>query len=133
MSEMHTNTTTDTDKYILNGVEVTPNEFIDIVTNLLEAQHSRLRRREARIAELEATVEIHADISNAYEKRISEIVSLSNNANAKLQSRIAELGAVIDQLIEVGEKMFTAVIAAADSYDEGMREWDKIVNDWKEG
>ena len=34
MSEMYTNTTTDTDKYILNGVEVTPNEFIDIVTNL---------------------------------------------------------------------------------------------------
>ena len=51
----------------------------------------------------------------------------------KYDARIAELGAVIDQLIEVGEKMFTAVIAAADSYDEGMREWDKIVNDWKEG
>ena len=49
------------------------------------------------------------------------------------ESRIAELKAVIDQLIEAGEKMFTAVIAAADSYDEGMREWDKIVNDWKEG
>jgi hypothetical protein len=46
---------------------------------------------------------------------------------------IAELEAVIDQLIEAGEKMFTAVIAAAGSYDEGMREWDKIVNDWKEG
>jgi hypothetical protein len=51
-------------------------------------QESPLRTR---IAELEATVEIHADISNAYEKRISEIVSLSNKANAKLQSRIAEL------------------------------------------
>lgn len=50
-----------------------------------------------------------------------------------LNARIAELEAVIDQLIEVSEKMFTAVIAAADSYDEGMREWDKIVNDWKEG
>jgi hypothetical protein len=47
--------------------------------------------------------------------------------------RIAELEAFIDRLIEVSEKMFTAVIAAADSYDEGMREWDKIVNDWKEG
>ena len=52
---------------------------------------------------------------------------------AKLAERIAELEAVIDQLIEVSEKMFTAVIAAAEPYDEGMREWDKIVNDWKEG
>jgi BMFP domain-containing protein YqiC len=56
----------------------------------------------ARIAELEATVEIHADISNAYEKRISEIVSLSNKANAKLQSRIAELEAALEHVIEVG-------------------------------
>jgi hypothetical protein len=47
--------------------------------------------------------------------------------------RVAELKAFINQLIEVSEKMFTAVIAAADSYDEGMREWDKIVNGWKEG
>jgi hypothetical protein len=47
--------------------------------------------------------------------------------------RVAELEAFINQLIEVGEKMFTAVIAAAVPYDEGMREWDKIVNDWKEG
>ena len=52
---------------------------------------------------------------------------------AKSDELIAELESVIDQLIEVGEKMFTAVIAAADPYDEGMREWDKIVNDWKEG
>ena len=49
-----------------------------------------------------------------------------------LNARITELKAVIDQLIEAGEKMFTAVIAAADPYDEGMREWDKIVNEWKE-
>ena len=53
--------------------------------------------------------------------------------NKRLTARIAELESVIDQLIEVSEKMFTAVIAAADSYDEGMRVWDKIVNDWKEG
>lgn len=46
--------------------------------------------------------------------------------------KVAELKAFINQLVEVGEKMFTAVIAAADSYDEGMRVWDKIVNDWKE-
>ena len=46
--------------------------------------------------------------------------------------RIAELEAVIDQLIEVSEKMFTAVIAAAVPYDEGMRIWDALVNDWKE-
>ena len=50
-----------------------------------------------------------------------------------LTARITELKEFIDQLIEVSEKMFTAVIAAADPYDEGMREWDKIVNDWKEG
>ena len=47
--------------------------------------------------------------------------------------KVAELKAFINQLIEVSEKMFTAVIAAADPYDEGMREWDKIVKDWKEG
>lgn len=47
--------------------------------------------------------------------------------------KVAELKAVIDQLIEVSEKMFTAVIAADDSYDEGMRVWDKLVRDWKEG
>ena len=47
--------------------------------------------------------------------------------------KVAELKAFINQLIEVSEKMFTAVIAAADPYDEGMREWDKIVNDWKGG
>ena len=46
--------------------------------------------------------------------------------------KVAELKAFIDQLIEVSEKMFTAVIAAADSYDEGMRIWDALVNDWKE-
>ena len=56
------------------------------------------------IAELEATVEIHADISNAYEKRISEIVSLSNKANAKLQSRIAELEAA-QRWIPVSERL----------------------------
>jgi hypothetical protein len=46
--------------------------------------------------------------------------------------RVAELKAFINQLIEVSEKMFTAVIAAADPYDEGMREWDALVKDWKE-
>ena len=46
--------------------------------------------------------------------------------------KVAELKAFIDQLIEVSEKMFTAIIAAADSYDEGMRIWDALVNDWKE-
>ena len=49
-----------------------------------------------------------------------------------LRSRIAELEGFIGKLIEVSEKMFTAVIAAADSYDEGMRIWDALVNDWKE-
>ena len=52
---------------------------------------------------------------------------------AELEAENAELKAVIDRLIEAGEKMFTAVIAAADPYDEGMREWDKLVRDRKEG
>jgi hypothetical protein len=46
---------------------------------------------------------------------------------------MSNLREIINQLIEVGEKMFTGGIAAAVPYDEGMREWDKIVNDWKEG
>ena len=63
------------------------------------------------------------------ERNIDKVFDTLNAAEA----RIAELEAFIDRLIEVGEKMFTAVIAAADPYDEGMREWDKIVNGWKEG
>ena len=70
------------------------------------------------------------EVCNAWE--LSQVVEREDE-NEKLQSRIAELESVIDQLIEAGEKMFTAVIAAADPYDEGMRVWDKIVNDWKEG
>lgn len=74
-------------------------------------QESPLRTR---IAELEATVEIHADISNAYEKRISEIVSLSNKANAKLQSRIAELESelkITDELLKEATETIGAVVA----------------------
>ena len=66
--------------------------------------------------------------------------SLRNEARNNLEEYIAEIEAenaglktYIDQLIEVSEKMFTAVIAAADPYDEGMREWDKLVRDRKEG
>jgi len=76
----------------------------------------------ARIAELEAEVTKCHELQDSYCDRIAE-----------LEAENAGLKAVIDQLIEAGEKMFTTVIAAADSYDEGMREWDKIVNDWKEG
>ena len=46
---------------------------------------------ESRIAELEATVEVGADIAKAYENRVSEIVALSNETVGKLNSRIAEL------------------------------------------
>lgn len=53
--------------------------------------------------------------------------------NCEYKDALRTAGDYIEQLIEAGEKMFTAVIAAADPYDEGMREWDKIVNDWKEG
>lgn len=56
MSELHTNTDTDADKYILNGVEATPNEVIEIMTNFLNAQQSRVIRLKARIAELEEQV-----------------------------------------------------------------------------
>ena len=68
-----------------------------------------------------------------YEKEVDAKKEILIEAIKIRDARIAELESVIDQLIEVSEKMFTAVIAAADSYDEGMREWDKIVNDWKEG
>lgn len=95
-------------------------------------QESPLRTR---IAELEATVEIHADISNAYEKRISEIVSLSNKANAKLQSRIAELEAA-QRWIPVSERLpeieTDRVLIRRDNivalgwiyFDELMGDWD---------
>ena len=73
-----------------------------------------------------------AELEHELSNKEIEYADLWNDALA-LQSRIAELEGFIGKLIEVSEKMFTAVIAAADSYDEGMREWDKIVNDWKEG
>ena len=78
----------------------------------------------ARIAELEAAQRWHV---------VKECNDVATPIDVALRKRIAKLEAVIDQLIEAGEKMFTAVIAAAVPYDEGMREWDKIVNDWKEG
>ena len=52
----------------------------------------------ARIAELEATVEVGADIAKAYENRVSEIVALSNETVGKLNSRIAELEGCIEEL-----------------------------------
>ena len=54
MSDIHTNTDTDADKYILNGVEVTPNEVIQIITIFLQKQQFRVGRLTARIAEFEA-------------------------------------------------------------------------------
>ena len=53
---------------------------------------------ESRIAELEATVEVGADIAKAYENRVSEIVALSNETVGKLNSRIAELEAEIERI-----------------------------------
>ena len=53
MSELHTNTDTDADKYILNGVEVTPNEVIETITIFLQKQQFRVGRLTTRIAELE--------------------------------------------------------------------------------
>lgn len=53
MSELHTNTDTDADKYILNGVEVTPNEVIETITIFLQKQQFRVGRLNTRIAELE--------------------------------------------------------------------------------
>lgn len=54
MSELHTNTDTDADKYILNGAEVTPNEVIETITVFLKKQQFRVDILTARIAELEA-------------------------------------------------------------------------------
>lgn len=82
MSELHTNTDTDADKYILNGVEVMTNEVIETITTFLRKQQYRVGRLTARIAELEK------DLSN---KEI-EYTDLWDDALA-LQSRIAELEA----------------------------------------
>lgn len=86
------------------------------------------------MSEIDLLIEELEDIENNPIKPFVAIRIRGYLRNYKYHEyRIAELEAYIGRLIEVGEKMFTAVIAAADSYDEGMREWDKIVNDWKEG
>lgn len=96
----------------------------------------QLKKAEDRIAELEAENDelkervAMLDVTAVY-KSLGEMGYIEQVD--RLTARIAELKAFINQLIEVSEKMFTAVIAATDSYDEGMRVWDKIVNDWKEG
>jgi hypothetical protein len=61
----------------------------------------------ARIAKLEATVEVGADIAKAYENRVSEIVALSNETVGKLNSRIAELEGLAQQLVWVGNDLLT--------------------------
>ena len=83
----------------------------------------------SRIAELERDKKALRGI----EENLREHIDIGTLQLSVATARIAELKAYIDQLIEVGEKMFTAVIAAADPYDEGMREWDKLVRDRKEG
>ena len=79
MSELHTNTDTDADKYILNGVEVTPNEVIETITIFLQKQQFRVGRLNARIAELE-------NEHNVW------LIGASN-AVKNLEARIAELEA----------------------------------------
>ena len=76
-------------------IKVTGKALLDDYKRLLFENNSLT----ARIAEIEATVEVHADISNAYEKRISEIVSLSNETVERLNSRIAELEAESERFI----------------------------------
>jgi hypothetical protein len=49
-----TNTDTDGDKYVINGVEVTPVEAIEIITAFFKKQQFRVGRLKARITELEA-------------------------------------------------------------------------------
>jgi hypothetical protein len=87
----------------------------------------------ARIAELSQAVGLITTLKPTMVMDVDHPLDMAKEVEAYVTARIAELKAFINQLIEVSEKMFTAVIAAADSYDEGMREWDKIVNDWKEG
>jgi hypothetical protein len=105
-----------------NGIE----RNIDKVFDTLNAA-------EARIAELSQAVGLITTLKPTMVMDVDHPLDMAKEVEAYVTARIAELKAFINQLIEVSEKMFTAVIAAADSYDEGMREWDKIVNDWKEG
>ena len=96
------------------------------IEDALNARIAELEAENAGLKERVAMLDVTAVFKSLGEMRYIEQTN-------RLHTRIAELEAVIDQLIEAGEKMFTAVIAAADPYDEGMRVWDKIVNDWKEG
>ena len=96
------------------------------IEDALNARIAELEAENAGLKERVAMLDVTAVFKSLGEMRYIEQTN-------RLHTRIAELEAVIDQLIEAGEKMFTAVIAAAVPYDEGMREWDKIVNDWKEG
>ena len=96
------------------------------IEDALNARIAELEAENVGLKERVAMLDVTAVFKSLGEMRYIEQTN-------RLHTRIAELEAVIDQLIEAGEKMFTAVIAAAVPYDEGMREWDKIVNDWKEG
>jgi Lar family restriction alleviation protein len=73
----------------------------------LDETVDELENANKRIAMLEATVEVGADIANAYENRISEIVALSNETVGKLNSRIAELEGLAQQLVWVGNDLLT--------------------------
>lgn len=87
----------------------------------------------ARIAELEATVEVGADIAKAYENRVSEIVALSNETVGKLNSRIAELEGFIDRLIEVGDWLNAMHEDGVfvDELNAARTSWKLAVSDWQ--
>ncbi len=65
----------------------------------------------------------------AYYKPYGE--SLRNEARNNLEEYIAELEGKIDQLIEVGDKLTINPIVG--NYEERECEWQKLVQDWKEG
>ncbi len=98
-----TNTTTDTDKYILNGVEVMPNEFIEIVTNFLEAQHSRVIRLKARIAELSQAVGLITTLKPTMVMDANHPLDMVREVAEHVTARIAELEGKIDQLTAHGD------------------------------
>ena len=72
-------------------------EKSDLLVNELVAFIDDLREENAnltaRIAELEASLDVHKEIVVKYEEQRSEIIKLSNETVERLNSRIAELEA----------------------------------------
>lgn len=101
-----TNTDTDGDKYVINGVEVTPVEAIEIITAFFKKQQFRVGRLKARITELEAennrlaellhnelsSVEIATDLGNKRWVALNDIYENGEKHNANWCKRKAQEG-----------------------------------------